>query len=120
MNKQDLKIVIFSSNEPTITEQILKARQIAFKRVKGCFDGRLEDSFVVKHDDLAAIKSLNMLNGQTYVMLLDEARNASLVHLQTGETKELGLFQPVTKACAEHNGSYTLDNGNYYTTTLKV
>lgn len=87
------------------------AQGIAFKSLKGCYQGQTEDSFIVGIEDFPKVRPWTA--GQESVLLLGpcdarDRRSATLL-FRDGGRQQLGKFHACSKAAALSRSAWTYD-----------
>jgi hypothetical protein len=90
-------------------ENFLQNLGIAFKVVKGCYKGQVENSYVVSSKHETKILELAADYNQESILQVDAVKNSSLRFLRDGSIERLGKFVKVEKEEALELDNYTYD-----------
>ena len=90
-----------------IMEGYLKRMLFSYKIVDGCFEGKIETSYLLIISEKEALIIARAFN-QKCVLYVNKYREASLVYID-GTIKPLGWWM-----VGESNDNYTIDNGVKY------
>lgn len=101
-------------------ETCLREAGIGFKPLCGCYQGRLERSYIVNAVHMPLLTG--WIAGQDTVLQLTDCidgtayRMATLRNVGDGKEAYLGLWKPVTETYAHHQPSWTFDpfDGQHY------
>jgi hypothetical protein len=122
--------VILAVDQVAAFKGFLVDMKIGWKPLKGMYNGRVEDSFIINADYLHTVMTHGWLAGQESVMVLGitdsrDRRPAHLMYLSDDgdmshgkANKPLGVLQSVSREEAQAQDNYTLDltTGEYYIT----
>ena len=90
-------------------EDILQDLNIPFKRVKGCYKGILEFSYVISNKYENEVLQIAQDFNQESILQVDELGNSILRYIKNNSIEKIGKFIEVDKIIALKENSYTYD-----------
>lgn len=123
MRTSNAEVIIFSADREgreellniearTDLECMMHSDGIFFERVTGCYEGTIENSYMVSAKYLEVVKGYAKLFNQESILVLDHERQASLVYtdgtlVNFKDYVKLGTFKPVSESMAKANIAWT-------------
>jgi hypothetical protein len=114
------RFAMFATNSQfgdEMAQNIMKANDIAFKKVIGSYKGQTENSFVaIVEDDKKLNVIIDIANQwmQESILIVDESRKARLLFMKGLDSQPLGDFRPIDALEAQNLENWTLDGTQYY------